>query len=114
MRNKISRGEVLDIKNTGVTALTGGSPYCVGNIPVVIAADIQPGATGAGDRSGLFSLTVKGIDAGGNVPVIKGDKIYYSSGDTPVLTRKNTGVLYGYAYGDVPTGATATIPVLLA
>ena len=114
MRNKISRGEVLEIKNTGGTLITGGSPYCLGHIPLVITGDVQPGATGVGDRSGIFKLTVKAVDGTGNVPVTSGDRIFYSAGDTPVLSRKDTGVLYGYAYGDVPTGATASIPVLLA
>lgn len=61
----------------------------------------------------VWDLSVKAVDGGGNSAVAAGDKIYYVTADTPVLSKKATGVLFGVAMGTVTTGATATIPVRL-
>jgi predicted RecA/RadA family phage recombinase len=60
---------------------------------------------------GAFSLSVKGVDGGGNSAVAVGDAIYYVTADTPKLSKKATGVLFGYALGTVGSGSTATITV---
>lgn len=60
---------------------------------------------------GQFELSVKGIDGGGNSAVAAGDILYYVAADTPKLSKKNTGVRFGYARGAVASGATTTIPV---
>lgn len=65
-------------------------------------------------EDGAFQLSVKAIDGGGNSAVVGGDAIYYVTGDTPKLSKKNTGVLFGYAFGSgtlISAGATATITV---
>lgn len=58
-----------------------------------------------------WRVSVKGIDAGGNSPVVAGDKIFYTDADTPPLSKKATGVLFGVADEAVATGQTATIKV---
>ena len=67
---------------------------------------------------GPFNLSVQAVDQSGNSAVAGGDKLYFAEGDTPPISKKNTGVVYGYALGDtgvqmIATGTTATILVLL-
>lgn len=64
-------------------------------------------------RRGVFNLSVKGVDGGGNSAVALYDAIYYVEADTPKLSKKATGTLFGWALGTVASSQTATIPVLL-
>jgi predicted RecA/RadA family phage recombinase len=105
-------GNTIDI--TGPTGgLTSGQPYALGKISLVALTDIAEGAVGSAAKRGVFSLSVQGVDGSGNSAVALGDQLYYTSTDTPPLAKKATGVPYGKALGTVPTGATATIDVLL-
>jgi predicted RecA/RadA family phage recombinase len=89
-----------------------GDPLIVGQIPgVALVSKNTTDNTTTFARDGSFNLSVKGIDGGGNSAVAIGDAIYYVSGDTPKLSKKNTGVLFGYALGTVGSGATSTITV---
>lgn len=63
---------------------------------------------------GVFDLSVKGVDGAGNVAVARGDRLYFVTGDTPVLSKKTSGIFFGYALETVDSGATATIEVRLA
>jgi len=94
-----------------------GDPVLVGQIPGVAltnkiadSADPQFGKTTV-KMNGAARLSVKGIDGGGNAAVAVGDIIYYVAADTPKLSKKATGVRYGYAFETVGSGATATIEV---
>jgi predicted RecA/RadA family phage recombinase len=88
-----------------------GDPVICGQIPgVALAAEDTNGVTTVAEN-GAFNLSVKGIDGGGNSAVAAGDIIYYVSGDTPKLSKKNSGVRFGYALAAVTSGATATIAV---
>lgn len=58
-----------------------------------------------------WRLPVKGINAGGNSAVAPGDKLFYTDADTPPLSKKATGVLFGVADEAVTSGGTATIKV---
>jgi len=62
----------------------------------------------------VVSVSVKGVDGGGNSAVAVGDKLYYVDADTPPISKKTSGTFFGYALGAVSSGATATINVLLA
>jgi len=92
-----------------------GDPFVDGQIPAVAQADRETAGPFTGkcsaDTGGVYNLSVKGIDGGGNSAVAEGDIIYYVIGDTPKLSKKATGVRFGYALGAVTSGATATIPV---
>ena len=108
-------GDVLDVTFTS-TANAAGDPVVVGQIAGVCLNDNASSASGAVNQvatKGVFDLSVKGIDGGGNSAVAYGDAIYFVSGDTPKLSKKATGVLFGYACGTVSSGATATISVKL-
>ena len=69
---------------------------------------------------GVHLLSVKGVDGGGNSAVAVGDRLYYTDADTPPISKKATGRPVGFAVetetspGTVSSGATTTIPVLLA
>lgn len=62
---------------------------------------------------GEATLSVKAVDTGGNSAVAEGDVLYYVDGDTPKLSKKNTGVRYGYAGGAITGGQTADINVVI-
>lgn len=88
-----------------------GDPVIDGQIPgVALVAEDAAGLTTVA-LDGDFTLSVKGVDGGGNSAVADGDLIYYVSGDTPKLSKKNSGVRFGYARGTVGSGSTATIRV---
>lgn len=61
-----------------------------------------------------YDLSVKGVDGSGNSAVALGDKIYYVDADTPKLSKKATGRLFGYAWETITSGSTDTIVVMLA
>jgi hypothetical protein len=113
----MATNEVFDKANTRTypvgSPTASGDPVVVGQIPGVAqtARDSNGNATVAIIGSHLIS--VKGINAGGNSAVAVGDALYFTAGDTPPVSKKATGVLFGYAEAAVNSAATATISVLL-
>lgn len=99
--------------NITVTAsLKSGDPTVVGNIPGVLLGDADAANTAVLQLDGVFNLLVDGVDQSGNSAVAKGDIIYFTVGDTIKLSKKNTGVRFGYADGTVTSGIhTTVIPV---
>lgn len=91
-----------------------GDPCRVGQRPGValITEDSVDGKTTV-QFDGEFRLSVKAIDGGGNSAVAVGDILYYVDADTPPLSKKNTGVRFGYASEAVTSGATAAIKVMV-
>jgi len=82
---------------------------------VALTAEYADGVTPVDVTPGhCYDLSVKGIDGGGNSAVALGDKIYYVDADTPKLSKKATGRLFGYAMAAITSGSTATITVMLA
>lgn len=63
---------------------------------------------------GCATISVKGINAGGNTAIAEGDALYYTDADTPPVSAKATGTLIGHAMAAVSSGATATIEIRLA
>lgn len=103
--------ESLPLTCTDPATPASGDPVLCGQIPgVALAAEDTAGVTTVA-TNGVFNLSVKGIDQSGNSAVAAGDIIYYVTGDTPKLSKKNTGVRFGYALAAVTSAATATIPV---
>lgn len=95
---------------------TSGDPVLLGQIPGVALTDEGEGGNDSGeitiDTGGVYNLSVKGENASGNSAVAIGDIIYYEAGQTPPLNKDATnGVRFGYAFGAVGSGQTATIPV---
>lgn len=90
-----------------------GDPVVYGQRPGVALTDADDDDIATVAFEGSFALSVKGIDGSGNSAVAGGDILYYVSGDTPHLSKKATGVRYGYANGTVGSSSTATINVIL-
>ena len=116
-QNFVQPGHTINAAATHPTTPASGDPVRVGEIPGVAITKEGEGGNAATETTiateGVYNLSVKGVDAGGNSPVAVGDKIYYVDADTPKLSKKNTGHPFGKALGAVTAGATATIPVLL-
>jgi len=101
----------LPLTCTDPTTPASNDPVVCGQIPGVALADEDSNGLTTVALNGAFDLSVKGVDGSGNSAVAAGDIIYYTSGDTPKLNKKTTGVRFGYALAAVSSGATATIAV---
>jgi predicted RecA/RadA family phage recombinase len=111
-----NQGDFLPL--TVGASVAAGSPVCVGQLPgVTVTATGSSGtqnATVCVKNGAVFNLSVKAVDGGGNSAVSVGDIIYWVVGDTPKLSKKNTGVKFGIALQAITSGSTATIPVRLS
>jgi predicted RecA/RadA family phage recombinase len=108
------RAEQLAVTCTAPTTPASGDPVLYGQRPGVALVNKDATTTKTSVAfCGEFNLSVKGINAGGNVAIAEGDIVYYTAGDTPPLSAKATGVRFGYAAGAVTSAATATIPVIV-
>ena len=104
-----------------ISGALSGTPQVMGQLPCVALEDADAANQLAVKLDGVFTLSVKGIDGGGNVAVANGDILYFVSGDTPKLSKKTSGVRFGYAWSPtaaagatlVASGATTTIQVKL-
>jgi predicted RecA/RadA family phage recombinase len=104
-------GDQIALAATDPTTPASGDPVIVGQLPgVALTAEGSDGLTTI-KTNGVATLSVKGVDASANSAVAAGDILYYVTGDTPKLSKKNTGVRFGYALDAVASGATATIRV---
>lgn len=88
-----------------------GDPCVLGQIPGVALLDEDTDGNTTIDTSGVYAISVKGIDASGNKAIAIGDIVYFTAADTPPVSVKATGVQFGYALGAVTSGSTATINV---
>lgn len=113
-KNKVfSEGTKFSAVCSDPTTPASGDPVLIGQIPAVASTDERADGTTSVDTEGVFDLSVKGVDGSGNSAVAAGDIIYYVAADTPKLSKKATGVRFGYALEAVSSGATATIRVKL-
>jgi hypothetical protein len=103
-------GRHIRVTPTNGAALSG-APGRYGQRGGVAEVDLGTDGKTTMDFDGVYALSVKGIDGSGNAAVAEGDILYYVDADTPKLSKKATGVRFGYAHGTVASGATATIDV---
>jgi len=111
-KNYVQKGHYLWL--TVGAGVKSGDPVAVGQIIGVATIDADANNQATVDTKGVYDLSVKAIDGGGNSAVSVGDAIYYVSGDTPKLSKKTSGVLYGYALEAITASSTDTINVKLA
>lgn len=103
-------GKVLSVAVASTVA--SGAPIAIGSMAGVAVTDYDSVSGKATvDFGGVYDLSVKGVDAAGNVAVAVGDPIYLVAGDTPVLSKKTSGILFGFALEAIDSGTTATINV---
>ncbi len=105
-------GNQLAVTVSHPTAPVSGDPCRWGEKVGVALAD-EDTVTGKTTVKfdGCATFSVKGVDGSGNSAVAVGDILYYVDADTPKLSKKATGVRFGYAAGTVGSGSTATITV---
>lgn len=103
----------LQVACTHPTTPVSGDPCRYGQRPAVCLVSEGTDGLATVQFEGEFTLSVKGIDQSGNSAVAEGDILYYTDADTPPVSKKNTGVRFGYAGGAVTSAATATIPVIV-
>lgn len=107
---RFSMGSPLSL--TVPSPTVSGDPVVLGTLPgvAITSYDAETGkATCA--LEGVWDLSVKAINGGGNSAVAPGDAIYYVAADTPKLSKKTTGVFFGHALEAVTSAATDTIMV---
>ena len=106
-----------EVFNTGnqidvtLASVISGDPVVAGQIPGVALNSTDANGKVTMKTDGVFTLSVKGIDGGGNSAVAVGDIIYYVNADTPKLSKKTSGVRFGYALETVASAGTTTIRV---
>jgi predicted RecA/RadA family phage recombinase len=117
MRRAYSPEKTLAVPVSSPASPNSGDPCIYGVLPCVALTNKNDGGNATGNTTvatdGDWLLSVKGIDAGGNSAVAAGDALYYTGADTPPVSKKATGTLFGVAIGTVTSGATATIEVRL-
>lgn len=102
----------LPLTCSAPTTPSSGDPVLCGQIPGVALEDEDTNGSTTVALDGVFALSVKGENAGGNNAVAVGDILYYEAGQTPPINKDSTnGVRFGYALAAVSSGATATINV---
>lgn len=101
----------LSLVCTHPTTPASGGPVRIGQIPGVALTDERADGTTTVALEGVYDLSVKGIDGSGNSAVAVGDILYYTDADTPPISKKATGVRFGYAMETVGSSSTATIQV---
>jgi predicted RecA/RadA family phage recombinase len=118
MQNFVQEGKHINVACSHPTTPASGDPVRIGEFCGVAITKEGEGDNAATETTvltkGVVSVSVKAINGSGNSAVAVGDKIYYTDADTPVLAKKSTGRLFGYALGAITSGSTATINVLLA
>ena len=97
------------------TGTSSGDPLVVWGIPVVADEDEGNVTTGYATciTVGSWDLSVAAVDDSGDTVIAAGDIIYYDATQSPVLSRRTSGVSYGKAAATVTVGATATIEVII-
>lgn len=95
------------------SGVVSGDPVQLGNLTGVATFDRDSAGKSVVDFQGSYTLSVKGVNDAGNVAVAVGDALYFTLGDTPRLSKKASGTLFGFAQGIVLTSATTSIEVTL-
>lgn len=90
---------------------SSNDPVICGQIPGLALTDESTDGETTVGLDDVAEFSVKGIDSVGNSAVADGDIIYYVAADTPKLSKKATGVRFGYARAAVTSGSTGTIAV---
>lgn len=91
-----------------------GDPVRYGQRPGLALTDMNATTSKTSVQfEGEAVVSVKAVDGAGNSAVAEGDILYYVDGDTPNLSKKNTGVRWGYAAAAITGGQTASINAVI-
>lgn len=108
-------GHQLSVAVTHPASPKSGDPCRWGEVTGVALTDERAdGTTTVRFVDAVVDVPVKGVNGAGNSAVADGDEIFYVDADTPALSKKATGRLFGQAMEAVAAGQTGTIRVRLA
>lgn len=111
------RGITIQWTNDLSANVASGALVALGDQGLVGVAvqDIADGAAGSVELPPgvIVNFPVKGYDGSSNAAIAIYDKVYFESG-AAFCNVKTTDLLAGYALGAITSGATTTVPVLLA
>ena len=114
MKNFKSQGRDMSVTVTDPPTPVAGDPVLWGEVPGVAVTDEREDGKTTVRFYGVYELSVQAVDTAGASDVNDADKIYYTAGDTPPLSKKDTGVFFGQAYdGTITAGATSIVQVRL-
>ena len=102
-------GRFLNVVCTAPATPSSGDPVLFGEIPGVAVTDEDANGNTSIDTGGVYNLSVKGADDGGDAAIAAGDILYYDAGE--INADAVNGTRYGYALAAVNSGATTTIEV---
>lgn len=107
----------LSVPCTHPATPQSGDPVRYGELTGIALTDEGAGGNAATDTTVYFGpcvvdVSVKAVDDSGNSAVAVGDTIYYVDADTPVLSKKASGYLFGFAQEAIGGGSTDTIRVI--
>jgi len=91
-----------------------GDALILGDVKPAIALtdrDAAGGATVMVNDAVVASLSVNASDGTNNTAVARWDKLYF---DGTTINKDSSKTLFGYALGEVASGATAEIEIMLA
>lgn len=108
-------GEQLAVVVTDPTDAKSGDACRWGELTgVALTSKNAEGRNTVRFTNAVVEVPVKGVNGAGNSAVADGDELFYVDADTPKISKKATGRLFGQAMGAVSAGATSTIRVRLA
>lgn len=114
MAGNITKQTDTRLRMTVGAGVISGDPVVKGKINGVALTDYDAtDGKATVQRHCVAKISVKGIDGGGNSAVAEGDELFYVTGDTPPVSKKATGVHYGFALAPITSGATSSIEVLV-
>ena len=99
------------------SGVVSGDPIVFGTLPAVALIDRRADGKATSQKDGILVMSVAAIDDSGvsaadaNSAVAIGDKIYYDSGDTPMLSKRTDGIFWGIALSTLTTGTTGDVDV---
>lgn len=109
-----SEGEQLSVVCSDPATPKSGDPVRWGELTgVALTNERADGTTTVRFTNAVATVSVKGVNGSGNSAVADGDEIFYVDADTPKLSKKATGRLFGQAMGTVGSGSTGSIRVRL-
>lgn len=114
LNEKFFEGHQLPV-NVGA-GIKSGAPFAVGRMVGVcnIDADGTTNVASVDFHGGVYEFIVDGVNQSGNSAVVVGDDVYFVTGDTIKMSKKNTGVLAGVAIGTAANPSPAAGTTLVA
>src|ERR1019366_8610250 len=92
------------------SGVTSGQACIVGSGMVGVALTTRDTSGNATvDFGGVYTLSCKAINDDGASAIALGDPIYYVDTDTPKLSKKASGIFFGFAWSALASGTTGNV-----